>query len=195
MPKKSRNSKVSAAAGWNPQPTTRLADLDPQQQRQRIKQLTILQPKHWPRDTADIVSGNAETFIDDLLSRPAEWGYRSVKESRTRTFTLSRNDLESMLGHALHAGFILAMVLHRHELMSSADAAVIVSGRRRGNVRGHASQSQRRNAKAQFIRDTWAAMEANGQRPTNATVAAQCKCSVSTVIRAFKSTPNKRAAR
>jgi hypothetical protein len=195
MPRTSRNSKVHATTGSKLLPFTRLGDLDPEKQRQRIKQLTMLQPKDWPRDTADIVGFNAASLIDDLLSRPQEWGYCSAKESRSGAFTLSRDDVESMLSHVFHAGFIQAMLMHRQELMSSVDAAVIVNGRRRGNVLGHASQSQRKHAKAKLIRDTWAAMEAAGERPTNGTVAARCGCSERTVIRAFDSRSSSQPAR
>lgn len=92
-------------------------------------------------------------------------------------------------------GFFMAVVRYRDWLVGNREIAQILHGRETGQRRGHVTQSQRREQRAQLIRDTWATMEAAGQRPTNRSVAAAVGCGVSTVIRAFKSKPAKRTKR
>jgi hypothetical protein len=96
---------------------------------------------------------------------------------------------------AAEAGFFMAVVRYREWLVGNREVDSILRAREDGLRKGHAEQKRRSDERAKRIRDTWAAMEAAGERVTNGTVAARCGCGVRTVIRAFSSKPNKRPAR
>lgn len=117
-----------------------------------------------------------------------------------------RIDFGGMLAYATHMGF--AMALHRYadELKRVPELKKWHREREAGVNKGHATQSQAREARYQRILDKWAAMEKAGERPTNETVAAairqdgEKKCSARTVQRAFaeltaKAKPAKRKKR
>lgn len=96
---------------------------------------------------------------------------------------------------AAEMGFFMAVIRYRKWLVGNREVEQILHGRDAGQRKGHATQSQARENKYQRIRETWAAMEAAGEKVTNDTVAEAVGCSRSTVIRAFKSKPTRRTKR
>jgi len=87
---------------------------------------------------------------------------------------------------AAEAGFVMAVVRYREWLIGNREVDEILRNREAGLRKGHDVQTQRKQDRARRIRETWAAMEAEGKDPTNESVAAECGCSVRTVIRAFE---------
>jgi hypothetical protein len=123
------------------------------------------------RHVADAFPTDVEQLIEELIPLPASGKLR---------------ELNVNLRQAVRAGFVLALARYSRELKQNAEALAIIQARRRGVDNGHAAASRRRQTQAEKIRATWAAMEAAGETVTNAKVAAAAKCSVSTVIRAFR---------
>lgn len=117
--------------------------------------------------------------------------------------------LEQLVGLTFYAasqGFAMALYRYADELKRVPELKKWHSRRDDGINKGHATQSQAREARYQRIRDKWAAMEKAGERVTNETVAAAIrqdgeeKCSARTVQRAFatltaKAKPVKRKKR
>lgn len=123
---------------------------------------------------ADVFPADAEQLIEELIPLGLSG---------------SERQLNAHLRQLVKVGFVLAMARYSRELKANAKALEIIEARRRGVDNGHAAASRRRQTQAEKIRDTWAAMEAAGETVTNAKVAAAVKCSVSTVIRAFRDQP------
>lgn len=123
------------------------------------------------RYTANVFPDEAQQLIEELIPLPPAGMARQ---------------LNADLRKAVKAGFVLALGMYSRELKQNAEALAIIEARRRGADNGHASASRRREDQACRIRETWAKLEAVGQKPTNASVAAAVNCSVSTVIRAFR---------
>ena len=101
---------------------------------------------------------------------------------------------------AAAAGFLAALHRYRAQLEKVPELHNWYGKRKAGGDKGRQGSSRRADDLAQRIRDIWAAMEAAGETPTNASVAAaiqkQCgRGSVSTVIRAFRDKPAKRTNR
>lgn len=167
-----------------------LSAIDGEAWRHRIERLLVPLKAYWPADVAELVDANAGFVAEEILRRPADYGFRGVRRSKPGVFSIPEKDLHEIVRHAFQAGFIEAMKMHRPELLTAADAAVIVGGQHRGNKKGHVSQAMRASKKANEIREKWAAMEAAGENVTNDLVAAAVGCSRSTVIRAFKSKPS-----
>jgi DNA invertase Pin-like site-specific DNA recombinase len=117
---------------------------------------------------------DVEQMIEELIPLPAAGKLR---------------ELNANLRQAVKAGFVMAMARYSRELRQNAKALSIIEARHRGTRNGHAAASRRRQTQAEKIRGIWAAMEAAGETPTNAKVASAAKCSVSTVIRAFRDKP------
>lgn len=168
--------------------------------RQRIRQLTIPANRFWPKDAAEIVEANAALVAGDILTRPEEYGFKSLRKGRGKTCVMAVDDLSAALRHVFHAGFVEAVLMHRRELMAAGDWVEWKQKQSGGGNKGRKKASSRSADLAKVIRDTWAAMEAAGENPTNVTVAAavkrQCgRGSVSTVIRAFRHKPTTRTAR
>jgi hypothetical protein len=87
------------------------------------------------------------------------------------------------------AGFDFAVARYADRLRHMPELQEWEAKRFTGGQRGRLTQSQQREDRYRRIRETWADLESAGQQPTNASVAAAAKCSVSTVIRAFKDEP------
>jgi hypothetical protein len=114
--------------------------------------------------------------------------------------------LWGLLHYSATMGFAMALYRYADEVKHVPELATWRRKRQHGGDVGRATQAQAREIKYQRIRDKWAAMEAAGTGPTNATVAAavrdefKTKCSIRTVQRAFaspvkKATPAKRNKR
>lgn len=142
--------------------------------------MTATQRAMRDRHVADVFPSDIEQLIEELIPVP--------KTGVDRELSLN-------LRKAVKAGFVLALARYSSELRMNAEALKLINARKRGGVNGREKSSQNREQRAQRIRDTWAAMEAAGQRPTNQAVAAAVGCGVSTVIRAFKSKPANRTRR
>ncbi len=108
--------------------------------------------------------------------------------------TLTVKGMERMAGLIFYSaaqGFAMALYRYADELKRVPELKKWHSRRDDGINKGHATQSQAREARYQRIRDKWAAMEKAGERVTNETVAAairqdgEKKCSARTVQRAF----------
>lgn len=171
-----------------------IASIDAAAWRQRIKQLTVPLRRYWPENVAEIVDANAASLAHAIMSDPSKFGFGDVRRTKAG-YAVSAETLEKILQHTFYGGFLEAVLMHRRELLVAADAAAIVVGQRRGNDKGHQSQSLASEELAERIRRTWASMLKAGEKVTNDTVAAACKCSRSTVIRAFKSKAAKRKKR
>jgi hypothetical protein len=125
--------------------------------------------------------------FDKLVPKPIDMD----RQPRTQLVRLAMRQIRS----AAEMGFVIAVVRYRKWLAGNREVEAILRGREDGQRRGHVTQSHRSDELAKEIRDTWASMEAAGERVTNGTVAAAVGCSTSTVIRAFKNKPSKRARR
>ena len=123
---------------------------------------------------SDAFPADVEQMIEELIPLPAAGELRK---------------LNANLRQAVKAGFVLALARYSRELSQNAEALAMIQARQRGGKNGRAAASRRRQSQAEKIRGMWLAMEAAGDMPTNAKVAAAAKCSVSTVIRAFKDEP------
>lgn len=132
------------------------------------------------RHVAGVFPSDVEQLIEELIPVP--------KAGMLRELNLNTRK-------AVRAGFALALARYSRELRMIAEALQLINARERGGVIGREKSSRNREQRAQLIRDTWAAMEAAGQKPTNQAVAATVGCGVSTVIRAFKSKPAQRTKR
>lgn len=173
--------------------------------RQRIRQLTIPMREYWPEDAAEIIEANAGFVVDDVLARPAKYQITTLRPMRGKGYAIGADDLSAVLRHLFHAGFLEAVLMHRRELMATGDWIEWNQKKEGGGDKGREGGTRKRVALAQRIRDKWAAMEAAGENPTNATVAAAIKQeygrgSVRTVQRAFRepaktTTPVKRTKR
>jgi hypothetical protein len=97
--------------------------------------------------------------------------------------------------YAATQGFSMALYRYAEQLKNVPELATWRRKRDDGGDRGRSTQTRRREQRYAKIRETWAAMEAAGQQPTNQRVAAAVGCGVSTVIRAFKNKPAKRSKR
>lgn len=147
------------------------------------------------------VNESVTAFAHDAM----QFAFRDV-ESLQHLSREQRVDFGGMLAYATHMGFAMALYRYAGELKRVPELKKWHSRRHDGINKGHATQSQAREARYQRIRDKWAAMEKAGERPTNETVAASIrqdgekKCSPRTVQRAFaeltaKAKPAKRKKR
>lgn len=146
----------------------------------------------WTPGMIQLLDNNADAMRRDIVARPEVYGFKGLK-CVGGICRISDADFASLVRHAVHAGFGVAMRLHRHELLTTADAAVIVGGQRRGHETGHQSQSRAKERRATEIRDTWARLEAEGGKCTYDAVAALVGCSRSTVERAINNRVTKPA--
>lgn len=132
------------------------------------------------------------SFLDDVAQSCVKvyWPAKAGKRS-----TLTKQEVASVVRRAVHEGYLAALIDYSADIQEGDEAAALYDKRDTGVHRGHATQARIASEKAQAIRDKWAEMEAAGLKPTNAKVAQACGCSVSTVIRAFKSRQAKRTKR
>jgi hypothetical protein len=144
-----------------------------------------------------VVAGNVSALPGEIwhIVTSAVFGIGIDSSSRGKAKRGRVIDSTNPMVRAAAAGFLAALHRYRPQLAQVPELQRWYAKRAAGGDRGRESSSQRKQDRDQLIRDTWAAMEANGQRPTNPAVAAQFGCSISTVIRAFKSTPDKQPAR
>lgn len=84
---------------------------------------------------------------------------------------------------AVEMGFAMALYRFADALEGESELA---QWRGVGQRKGHESQSRARIKRAEQIRAKWREIEAAGGTPSNEMVATAMKCSVSTVIRAFR---------
>jgi hypothetical protein len=91
---------------------------------------------------------------------------------------------------AVEMGFAMALYRFADTLQGEAELA---EWRAAGMKKGHETQSQGRIQRAEAIRAKWREIENAGGTPTNEIVAAAMKCSVSTVIRAFRQSRSQNA--
>ena len=113
--------------------------------------------------------------------------------------------LYSFFHYSTSRGVEMALYRYADQVKRVPELATWRQRRKHGGDKGREGSTHRANELAQRIRDKWAAMEAAGENPTNASVAAAIKkeCgrgSIRTVQRAFtepgkKTTPAKRTKR
>jgi hypothetical protein len=158
----------------------------------------------WNADAVDLSALPAATS-GDVATLPQEvWHIitsviRQVvadQPKKQRAVIDSRNPVV----RAAAAGFLAALHRYRDQLAKVPELHSLYARRKEGGDKGRAVSSLKKDDLAQRIRDIWAAMEAAGETPTNASVAAaiQKECgrgSVSTVIRAFRDKPAKKTNR
>ena len=166
--------------------TTRqaLAKIDGKALRKHVRRSVVPIADAWADEVVGVLDDTAASVGNAILARPEVYGFKSLMCSG-ESCRVSRNDFLALVRHAVQAGFGVAMRMHRGDLTTTADAAVIVGGQRRGHQQGHESQSKAKERRAEEIRETWARMQAEGQRCTYDTVAAVCGRSRSTVERAI----------
>lgn len=138
----------------------------------------------WPAEIEAMLAGLSESVVEVYWPRCAS-GRRMLDKQAAQALVLC----------AVREGYSAAMLDHSGDIVEADEAETLYQSRGQGVTLGHQIQSQLSDDRAQRIRDTWAAMEAAGQKVTNDTVAAAVGCSRSTVIRAFKSKPTRRAKR
>ena len=95
----------------------------------------------------------------------------------------------SFLEQVIFEGFDFALTRYAEQIKHVPELAEWHRKRADGGEVGRRTSTSRSAEKAQRIRDTWAALEADGKKVTNDIVASACGCSLSTVIRAFTSQP------
>jgi len=88
-------------------------------------------------------------------------------------------------------GYYLAVLRYEEDLKHVPELASWHRSREKGGDKGRQTLTRRREERAREIRAKWAEMEANGEQPTNESVARAIGCGRSTVIRAFKSEPKR----
>ena len=106
-----------------------------------------------------------------------------------------RLDFGGMLSYATHMGFAMALYRYADQLQEVPELAEWKRKRHDGLDKGHATQTQAREAKYQRIRDTCSQLEAEGKPCTYDVLAVACGCSRSTVERAINSRTVKRTKR
>ena len=97
----------------------------------------------------------------------------------------------AFLEQVIFEGFDFALTRYAEQIKHVPELAEWHRKRADGGEVGRRTSTSRSEEKAQRIRDTWAALEADGKKVTNDIVASACGCSLSTVIRAFKTKPAK----
>lgn len=141
-------------------------------------------------DAANGMFDGALTVWDDFQGRT------NAREAFYDLEARAENDfIAGLIQEAVELGFRRAIERYADQLRGVPELAAWQRQRTAGGDRGRATLSQKAKQRAKLIRDTWATMEAAGQKPTNQSVAAAVGCGVSTVIRAFKSKPAKRTKR
>lgn len=105
------------------------------------------------------------------------------------------HELVSLAHYAAAQGFALALYRYADELKRVPELAAWHRKRRDALGKGHATQTQAREAKYQRIREKWAELESAGQPCTYDAVAAACGCSRATVDRAINHRATKRPRR
>ena len=175
-------------------PTTReaLAKVDGRALKKHVRRSVVPIADAWTQDVVAVLDSTAASVGNDIMARPAIYGFGSLKSSGGQC-RVSEKDLLAMIRHSVQAGFGVAMRMHRTDLNTTADAAVIVGGQRRGHEHGHDSQRRRAERRANEIRDTWAKLEAEGEKCTYDAVAKIMGCSRSTVERAINNRVTKPA--
>lgn len=103
---------------------------------------------------------------------------------------LQRTGIRVVASLAVEMGFAMALYRFADTLQGEAELA---EWRAAGIRKGHETQSQGRIQRAEAIRAKWREIETAGGTPTNEIVAAAMKCSVSTVIRAFRQSRSQNA--
>jgi hypothetical protein len=125
-------------------------------------------------------------LLELLTGRPAK---EMFEQMDARAETAAMRFVEDVI----FQGFDFSLERYADKLKDVPELAAWHNKRAAGGAKGRATLSAARERRAQSIRDMWAAMESAGEKPTNATVAAACKCGVSTVIRAFRNGSAKQA--
>lgn len=125
-------------------------------------------------------------LLELLTGRPAKEMFEQMDE---RAETAAMRFIEDVI----FAGVEFSLKRYADELKHVPELAAWHNKRAAGGDKGRATLSAAKERRAQSIRNMWAAMESAGEKPTNATVAAACKCGVSTVIRAFRNGSAKQA--
>ena len=125
-------------------------------------------------------------LLELLTGRPAKEIFEQLDE---RTEAAAMRFVEDVI----FAGVEFSLERYADKLKDVPELAAWHNKRAAGGDKGRAALSAAKERRAQSIRDMWAAMESAGEKPTNATVAAACKCGVSTVIRAFRNGSAKQA--
>ena len=151
------------------------------------------------QDPALISKGLPPAIQSETSAAAAElaWEMLETMPELAAATVRERTGVRVVASLAVHLGFCMAI----HRFADSLQGVPELSKwQEEGLKKGHATQSQTRAENYQHIREKWAAMEAAGLKPTNDSVAAAIRgdgrrCSRSTVIRAFKSEPAKRAKR
>jgi hypothetical protein len=117
------------------------------------------------------------------------------KTPRQLEKVVREHDIDSMavsfLEQVIFEGFDFALTRYAEQIKHVPELAEWHRKRADGGEVGRRTSTSRSEEKAQRIRDTWAALEADGKKVTNEIVASACGCSLSTVIRAFKTKPAK----
>jgi hypothetical protein len=139
---------------------------------------------------------------------PTKWDYFKRYDFRAQGSqgVMQENEfIRDLVEEAIEDGFRLALVRYATQLKHVPELAAWRKKRKQGGDRGREGSTRKKVDLAQRIRDKWAAMEAAGENPTNASVSAAIKqeCgrgSIRTVQRAFaepakKTTPAKRTKR
>jgi hypothetical protein len=159
-----------------------------------------------PREIMDAVRSTARRVVHYI--GPTEWdsfkGYGPRKQLSGEV--KDENEfITDLVMQAAEDGFRLALARYAPQLKHVPELAAWRQERKKGGDKGREGGTRKRVDLAQRIRDKWAAMEAAGENPTNASVAAAIKQeygrgSVRTVQRAFAeraetTTPVKRMKR
>jgi len=100
-------------------------------------------------------------------------------------------ELRHALSISYSRGYFLAVLRYEDELKDVPELASWRCSRKAGGDKGRKELQRKTEQRYQEIRDKWAEMEANGEQPTNESVARAMECGRSTVIRAFKSKPKR----
>jgi hypothetical protein len=140
-----------------------LAAVDGKALRKHVRRSVFPIADAWADKVVGVLDDTAASVGHAIVARPAVYGFTTL-ECSGESCRVSRNDLLALVRHAVQAGFGVAMRMHRSDLTTTADAAVIVGGQRRGHQQGHESQSKAKERRADDIRKTWARMQAEGQR-------------------------------
>ena len=167
-------------------PATReaLTKVDGKALRQHVRRSLFPIADAWTAEIVELLNGTGGSMARDILARPSVYGFKSLKCTGGQC-RVSEKDILALVCHSVQAGFGVAMRMHRTDLNTTADAAVIVGGQRRGHEHGHDSQRRLAERRANEIRDTWEKLEAEGKKCTYDAVAKIVGCSRSTVERAI----------
>jgi hypothetical protein len=128
-------------------------------------------------------------LIQSLTGREAKEVLRFFKRAPVEKAALR------FVEQVVFQGFDFALMRYADQIEHVPELHEWRKRRSDGGAKGRRTSSTRREHMARRIRDELARMTAAGEQPTNTKLAAACGCSVSTVIRAFKTEPAKRSKR